>query len=208
MSSGVTRRSSRGRSRGRRRRLGVERRAARRAACAISRDVLRRRRRASAARRRCCRTRASRCVDRGRCRSTCGRTSPRPTAFDVARRRVGQWKRRREVVRRVRVHPLLDRGRQDEGLERRARLPPRLGARLNWLLLRPGMTAVIARIAPFAGLIETTAAAGSSGSYSVSLDRLASRRAGSAGRSSCRPAARRERTRRSPVLAHAARSRT
>ena len=36
-------------------------------------------------------------------------------------------------------------------------------SRLNWLLLRPGTTAVIARMAPFAGSIEITAAAGSSG---------------------------------------------
>ena len=28
--------------------------------------------------------------------------------------------------------------------------------RLNWLPVRPGVTAAIARIAPFAGLIETT----------------------------------------------------
>ena len=34
--------------------------------------------------------------------------------------------------------------------------------RLNWFFVRPGYTDVIARIAPFAGLIETTAAAGSS----------------------------------------------
>ena len=45
-------------------------------------------------------------------------------------------------------------------------------SRLNWLLRRPGITAVIARIAPFAGSIEITAAAGSLGSVSVSLDRL------------------------------------
>ena len=34
--------------------------------------------------------------------------------------------------------------------------------RLNWLPVRPGVTAVMARMAPLAGLIETTAAAGSS----------------------------------------------
>ena len=34
--------------------------------------------------------------------------------------------------------------------------------RLNWLPVRPGVTAVIARMAPFAGLIDTSAAAGSS----------------------------------------------
>src|SRR5437762_12599861 len=41
--------------------------------------------------------------------------------------------------------------------------------RLNWLPVRPGVTAVIARIAPFAGLIETTADAGSFRRYMVSL---------------------------------------
>ena len=40
-------------------------------------------------------------------------------------------------------------------------------SRLNWLLLRPGITAAIARMAPFAGSIEITAAAGSAGSVSV-----------------------------------------
>ena len=45
-------------------------------------------------------------------------------------------------------------------------------SRLNWLLLRPGITAVIARMAPFAGSIEITAAAGSAGSVSVLADRL------------------------------------
>jgi hypothetical protein len=34
-------------------------------------------------------------------------------------------------------------------------------SRLNWFLFVPGVTAVIARMAPFAGLIEITAAAGS-----------------------------------------------
>ncbi len=34
-------------------------------------------------------------------------------------------------------------------------------SRLNWFLRVPGVTAVIARMAPFAGLIEITAAAGS-----------------------------------------------
>jgi hypothetical protein len=42
-------------------------------------------------------------------------------------------------------------------------------SRLNWFFLFPGITAVIARIAPFFGLIEITAAAGSSRSYSVSV---------------------------------------
>ena len=41
-------------------------------------------------------------------------------------------------------------------------------SRLNWLFARPGTTAAIARIAPFAGSIEMSAAAGSSGSVSVS----------------------------------------
>jgi hypothetical protein len=40
-------------------------------------------------------------------------------------------------------------------------------ARLNWMFLRCGATAVIARIAPFAGLIETIAEAGSSAYGSV-----------------------------------------
>jgi hypothetical protein len=35
-------------------------------------------------------------------------------------------------------------------------------SRLNWFLTFPGVTAVIARIAPFFGLIEISAAAGSS----------------------------------------------
>jgi hypothetical protein len=34
---------------------------------------------------------------------------------------------------------------------------------LNWFPVAPGVTAAIARIAPFPGLIETTAAAGSFG---------------------------------------------
>ena len=42
-------------------------------------------------------------------------------------------------------------------------------SRLNWFLLFPGVTAVIARMAPFFGLIEITAAAGSVFSYSVSV---------------------------------------
>jgi hypothetical protein len=37
-------------------------------------------------------------------------------------------------------------------------------SRLNWFFLLPGITAVIARMAPFFGLIEITPAAGSSGS--------------------------------------------
>ena len=41
-------------------------------------------------------------------------------------------------------------------------------SRLNWFLLFPGVTAVMARMAPFFGLIEMIAAAGSSFSYSVS----------------------------------------
>jgi hypothetical protein len=41
-------------------------------------------------------------------------------------------------------------------------------ARLNWMFRRCGATAVIARIAPFAGLMETIAAAGSSEYGSVS----------------------------------------
>ena len=41
-------------------------------------------------------------------------------------------------------------------------------SRLNWFLLLPGVTAVIARISPFRGLIEMTAAAGSPRSYSTS----------------------------------------
>ena len=39
--------------------------------------------------------------------------------------------------------------------------------RLNWFPVAPGVTAAIARIAPLRGLIETTAAAGSSGRFSV-----------------------------------------
>ena len=39
--------------------------------------------------------------------------------------------------------------------------------RLNWFPVAPGVTAAIARIAPFAGLIETSAAAGSFGRFSV-----------------------------------------
>ncbi len=35
-------------------------------------------------------------------------------------------------------------------------------SRLNWFFLFPGVTAVIARMAPFVGLIEMIAAAGSS----------------------------------------------
>ena len=42
-------------------------------------------------------------------------------------------------------------------------------SRLNWLFARPGTIAVIARIAPFAGSIETIAAAGSVVRVSVSL---------------------------------------
>jgi hypothetical protein len=38
--------------------------------------------------------------------------------------------------------------------------------RLNWLCARPGETAVIARMAPVAGSIATTAAAGSLERYS------------------------------------------
>jgi hypothetical protein len=41
-------------------------------------------------------------------------------------------------------------------------------SRLNWFFLFPGITAVIARMAPFFGLIEITPAAGSSLRYSVS----------------------------------------
>ena len=40
--------------------------------------------------------------------------------------------------------------------------------RLNWFRFMLGVTAVMARMAPLAGLIEMTAAAGSSFSYSVS----------------------------------------
>jgi hypothetical protein len=40
---------------------------------------------------------------------------------------------------------------------------------LNWRFLRPGATAVIARIAPFFGLMETIAEAGSFFWLSVSL---------------------------------------
>ena len=39
--------------------------------------------------------------------------------------------------------------------------------RLNWLFARPGTIAVMARIAPFAGSIEMTAAAGSLGAVNV-----------------------------------------
>ena len=42
-------------------------------------------------------------------------------------------------------------------------------ARLNWTPRRPGMTAVIALMAPFLGLIETTAEAGSVRSVRFSL---------------------------------------
>ena len=42
-------------------------------------------------------------------------------------------------------------------------------ARLNWMFFLPGTTAVIARMAPFVGLMETSADAGSSGWFSVSL---------------------------------------
>ena len=42
-------------------------------------------------------------------------------------------------------------------------------ARLNWRFLRSCATAVIDRMAPFAGLIETSAEAGSVGSLSVSF---------------------------------------
>jgi hypothetical protein len=41
-------------------------------------------------------------------------------------------------------------------------------SRLNWFFVLPGMTAVMARMAPFFGLIEITPAAGSSRSVSVS----------------------------------------
>ena len=44
-------------------------------------------------------------------------------------------------------------------------------SRLNWLFARPGTTAAIARIAPFHGLIEISAAAGSLGE--VSVERIA-----------------------------------
>jgi hypothetical protein len=40
-------------------------------------------------------------------------------------------------------------------------------ARLNWLFFFPGISAVIARIAPFFGLIETSAEAGSVFRFSV-----------------------------------------
>ena len=42
-----------------------------------------------------------------------------------------------------------------------------LVAKLNWLPLRPGVTAVIARMAPVRGSIETIADAGSVGSVST-----------------------------------------
>ena len=57
---------------------------------------------------------------------------------------------RREVVRRVRVHALRDRGREHDRLERRARLPPRLRDEVELVAASPGVTAVIARIAPVA----------------------------------------------------------
>ena len=49
-------------------------------------------------------------------------------------------------------------------------------SRLNWLSRRPGTTAAIALIAPFAGSMEMTAAAGSSGSVNVSLIACCARR--------------------------------
>ena len=48
--------------------------------------------------------------------------------------------------------------------------------RLNWFLRLFGVTAAMARIAPFRGLMATSAAAGSPRSFSVSrIDRTAAR---------------------------------
>ena len=132
-------------------------------------------RRASAARRPCCPSAAS------HARSTSSRAYVESYVFTHHHEPSSQLpssigpvgERRRDVVVRRRVDAHVRRPPSstnvlnvDPGWRRACE------SRLNWLLLRPGITAAIARIAPVAGSIETIAAAGSVRSFSTFADRL------------------------------------